>query len=75
MSFEELKRKLIPVTNKELFKIDDSHARDEWAARNAIRFCNVYSLRDGVPVATVAICAGNINDEEAIRQAIIRLSA
>ena len=70
-NFEELKARLTEIVNKPVFPVEEVFAHDEWQSKNNIRYCNVFTLKDNQPVATLAISKGN--DEEAIKEAIARL--
>lgn len=75
MSEKELRSRIAPLTNEPVIIIDDNHARTEWESRNQIRFCNIFSLRDGIFRVSIAICESSTYEETALREAFARINS
>lgn len=73
MTAEELRQKIAPLNTGPVIADDDTHAHTEWESRNEIRFCKIFTLKDGGIRASVAICKPNQHEDVVLREAYARL--
>lgn len=74
MNSDEILKKLVPIANEPLFPTSSpSLFRSEWKPMQNGRFCSIYGIYQGSPIATVAICLPGEDESTVLNEAIKRI--